>query len=124
MLLLQQSMSLWNTALLVGGAFMADVNINCGIFQGDSISPFLFCLEFKSEVLIQHLLCMDDLKLYAKNERDLNSLISTVYLFSNDIGMRINVEKSAKLIVSRDSVVSSADFELNSLGAIKDVHHE
>ena len=132
-------MSHWNTTLFAGGEFKACVNIKCGIFQGDSISPLLFCLALnplsevikatkfgytvKSGELIQHLLYMDGLKLYAKNERDLNSLISTAYLFSNDIGMRINVEKSAKLIVSRGRIVTSADFELNSLGAIKDVHH-
>lgn len=48
--------------------------------------------------------------------------ISTMYLFSNDIGMKINVDKSAKLIVSRDRGVTSVNFKLNSLGAIKDVH--
>ena len=32
---------------------MACVNINCGIFQGDSISPLLFCLALNplSEVI-------------------------------------------------------------------------
>lgn len=137
-LFLQNSMSLWNTALFVNREFMADISIKCGIFQGDSISPLLFCLalnplsevikttkfgyKVKSGELIQHLLYMDDLKLYARNERDLNSLISTVCLFSNDIGMRINVDKSAKLVVSRGKIVTSADFDLNSLGVISDVH--
>ena len=107
--------------MVAGGSFMADININCGIFQGDSISPLLFCLALnplsevinstkfgyttKSGELIQHLLYMDDLKLYTKNERDLNSLMSTVYLFSSDIGMTINVDKSAKLIVSRGKLL-------------------
>ena len=107
--------------MVADGSFMTDVNINCGIFQGDSISPLLFYLALnplsevikttkfgyttKSGELIQHLLYMDDLKLYSKNERDLNSLMSTVYLFSSDIGMRINVDKSAKLIVSCGRIV-------------------
>ena len=39
------------------------------------------------------------------------------------IVMRINVEKCARLIVSRGRIITSADFELNSLGAIKYVHH-
>ena len=139
MLLFQQSMSFWRTTLVAGGSFMADINIKCGIFQGDSISPLLFCSALnplseviksnkfgytsKSGDLIQHLLYMDDLKLYTKNERDLNSLMSTVYLFSSDIGMRINVDKSAKLIVSRGKIITSADFALNSLEAIKDTPH-
>jgi len=64
---------------------------------------------------------MDDLKLYARNERDLNSLVTTVSLFSNDIGMKINVAKSAKLVVYRGKVVSTHDFDIDQLGVITDV---
>ena len=45
--------------------------------------------------------------------------MSTVDLFSSDIGMSINVHKSAKLIVSRGRIVSSDDFKLNSFEVIK-----
>ena len=85
------------------------------------ISPPLFCsaLNSLSEViktskfgyttksgeLIQHLLYMDNLKLYTKNERGLNSLMSIVYLFSGDIGMRITVDNSAKLIAFHGTVL-------------------
>ena len=31
---------------------------------------------------------MDDLKLYEKNKKELNSLIKTVHLFSQDIGIK------------------------------------
>lgn len=34
---------------------------------------------------INHLLCMDDLKLYGKDERELDALVNTVRVFSNDI---------------------------------------
>ena len=44
---------------------------------------------------------MDDLKLFAKNEKDLALLISTVQLFSSDACMTVNLSKSACLIVSR-----------------------
>ena len=64
---------------------------------------------------------MDDLKLYARNERDLNALITTVSLFSNDIGMTINVAKSVKLIVCRGKVVSTPDLDINKLRVITDV---
>ena len=36
---------------------------------------------------LNHLLFMDDLKLYAKSETGLDSLVQTVHMFSNDIGM-------------------------------------
>jgi len=100
---LQKSMSYWNTIRTVNGMFVVHVHIKCGILQGDSISPLLFCLALNplSEVLksarygyalksgqvVQHLLYMDNLKLYAKNERDLNALF-LLYL-SSDIGMKM-----------------------------------
>ena len=36
---------------------------------------------------VNHLLFMDDLKLYAKNEKGLESLVQRVQIFSDDIGM-------------------------------------
>jgi len=59
---------------------------------------------------------MDDLKLYAKKENDLDSIISTVHLFSVDIGMTINLNKSARLIVSRGKVVETSGVDINGLG--------
>ena len=41
---------------------------------------------------INHLLYMDDLKLFAKNEKDLDSLIQSVRVFSTDIGMQFGVK--------------------------------
>jgi len=43
---------------------------------------------------------MDDLKLYAKKENNLESLISTVHLSSVGVGMTINLNKTARLVVS------------------------
>ena len=39
---------------------------------------------------------MDDLKLYAGNKKSLESLIQTMRVFSNDIGMEFGVEKCAE----------------------------
>ena len=36
---------------------------------------------------INHLLFIDDLKLYGKNDRETESLLHTVRVFSKDIGM-------------------------------------
>ena len=36
---------------------------------------------------INHLIYMDDSKLFAKNERELETLIQTVRIYSQDIGM-------------------------------------
>ena len=44
---------------------------------------------------VNHLLFMDDPKLYASNEKSFKSLIQIVYVFSNDIGVEFGVEKGA-----------------------------
>ena len=36
---------------------------------------------------------MDDIKLFAKNEKELETLIHTVRIYSEDIGMKFGIEK-------------------------------
>ena len=78
---------------------LGEVENKRGIFQGDSLSPLMFVLaliplslilrkaktayEFsESKEKINHLLFMDDLKLYSRSEKGLNSLVQTVRVFS------------------------------------------
>ena len=51
--------------------------------------------------LINHLLFMDDLKLYGKNEKQVDTLVNTVRVFSKDIGMKFQISKCAVLIMKR-----------------------
>ena len=52
-----------------------------------------------------HLMFMDDLKLYAKSEQGLESLVHTVRVFSEDIGMDFGIKKCAKLLLRRGKVL-------------------
>ena len=56
---------------------------------------------------INHLLFMDDLKLFAKNVDQIDSLVNTVRLFSEDIKMEFGLSKCGVLIMKRGKVVES-----------------
>ena len=42
---------------------------------------------------------MDDIKLFAKNEKELEALMHTVRIYSQDIGMEFGIEKCAMLVM-------------------------
>ena len=46
---------------------------------------------------------MDDLKLYGKNEKEIDSLIKTVWQCSQDIKMELNMLKCAVVSLQRGS---------------------
>ena len=50
---------------------------------------------------------MDDLKLFAKNEDQINNLVNTVRIFSEDMRMEFGLPKCVVLIMKRGKVVKS-----------------
>ena len=50
---------------------------------------------------------MDDLKLFGKNENEVNSLVSTVQVFSDDIKMEFGVKKCGILIMHRGALAKT-----------------
>ena len=52
------------------------------------------CYEWeKKEYKLNDLLFMDDLKLFGKNEEQIDSLVRKVHIFSTDIGMEFGLRK-------------------------------
>jgi len=107
---------------------LATVSISCGIFQGDTLSPLLFCVALNPLSLLldnvsgyqatatrqlNHLLYMDDLKLFAKSDVQLETLLRTVHMFSTDVCLAFGLDKCAKLSVVRGKVVSSGSITLS-----------
>ena len=66
----------------------------------------------ESKEKINHLLFMDDLKLYSRSEKGLDSLIQTVRVFTEDVGMEFSIEKSATLVMEKGKIVKLVGIEL------------
>ena len=140
---LRTSMTKWQTRLLLShnnGTLKSDPGkIKRGIFQGDSLSPLFFCLVlilhsnelnntgygYKTfDRTINHLFYMDDLKLFAKNDQDLEDLLNTVKEFSNDIGMEFRLYKCAKASFVRGKLPKTSSINLDIDTAIRDLEPE
>ena len=115
--------------LCSGNSELGKVEIKHGIFQGDSLSSLVFILaliplslilrkakaayEFsESKEKINDLLFMDHLNLYSQSEKGLDSLVQTVRVFGEDIGMEFGIEKSYMLVMEKGKIVKSVGIEL------------
>ena len=65
---------------------------------------------------------MGDLKLYAKSERELDSLIQNVRIFSEDVGMVFGLDKCAVLVMKRGKMVRIEGIELPDRKGIREVN--
>ena len=72
-----------------------------------------------SKLKINHLFFMDDLKLYSRNEKELDSLVQTIHIFSKDIGMEFGIKKCAMLVTEKGKIVKSVGIELPDCKVIK-----
>ena len=64
-----------------------------------------------SKEKINHLLFMDNLKFYSRSEKELDSLVQTIRVFSKDIGMEFGIEKCAILVREKGKIVKSVGIE-------------
>ena len=127
--LLENSMKGWRMELSSGGVRLGDVNIRRGIFQGDSLSPLLFVLSLIPLTLvlrkvkagydlgdgngvINHLLFMDDLKVYGKNQNQVDTLVQTIRVVTTDMQMEFGINKCAMLIMKRGRLMHSEGITL------------
>ena len=99
------------------------IRIKRGIFQGDSLSPLLFTMslnplsmelnqtkygyQLDKQTKINHLLYVDDLKLYGTNDSQLTGLINTVKYISDDIRMEFGLDKCASATFRRAKKVQA-----------------
>ena len=67
---------------------------------------------------------MDDLKLYSRSEKGLDSLVQRVPVFSEDIGMEFGIEKCAMLVMEKGKTVKSVGIELPNGNVIKSLQED
>ena len=141
---------MWQTTISLshnkGKITIPDVKVKKGIFQGDSLSPLLFCLAIDplSKLLkkrqeaynlgkerkqdpannINHLLFMDDLKLYAGSDNDLGQLLEVVHTFSNDIRMEFGLDKCAKCSLRSGKKVQADNIQIELGTEIRDLEEQ
>ena len=118
----------WSLNLRLNGEFIIrDKPVSRGIVQGDSLSPLLFCLSLdrmsrKLEEMcpkidikfsdnqcfsINHLIFMDDIKLFADSESGLNNLLEVATRELGKVGLALNHKKSVLNCDIPSSLLSS-----------------
>ena len=70
---------------------------------------------------LNHFSFMNDLKIFAKNKREINGLVSTVKILSSDIEMKFGIKRFGVLVLKREKVVSSEGVEMPDGERIKEV---
>ena len=125
---LQQLMKKWKTTLKVNAKnnqIMSDpIRIQRGIYQRNSLSPLWFCLALNplSHLLnrtnygfgthsdnqemqqLNHLLYMDDTKLYAATNNQLQELLRLTQTFSRDTKMVFGIVKCKTLCIAKGKI--------------------
>ncbi|XP_067942988.1 uncharacterized protein [Watersipora subatra] len=68
--------------------------------------------HLKNKCAVNHLLYMDDLKLYGKYKNKIETLIHTVKIFSDDIGMVFGLDKRATITMIRGKLTGRGNIML------------
>ena len=131
-------MKKWKLLLTSNGWDLCEVDVNRSIFQGDSLSPLIFvicmiplslllrkvkasCEWGTKEFELNHLLFMDDLKLFGKSDEQIDSLVQTVFAFSEDIGMEFGLKKCGVVILKKGKLVKFDGTHLPNQEIMKEV---
>lgn len=130
---LKSIMGKWKTTIRVTSKnetmITKEINIKRGIFQGDSLSPYWFCLAMNplstlledlklgfelrgtERLQIAHLAYMDDIKLYSGTMRGLKIQMKATEDFSRDINMELGIDKCKIQQIQKGKLTSELTYE-------------
>ena len=131
-------MKKWKLLLSSNESDLCEVDVNISNFQGDSLSPLIFVICIiplslllrkvktsyewgRKEFKLNHFLFMDDLKLFGKSQDQIDSLIQTVFIFSEDIGMEFGLKKCGVVILKKGKLVKFDGIHLPNQEIMKEV---
>ena len=117
------------TVIVIIKMIIGEVDIRRGIFQNDSLSSLFFVLCMvplawflrrakagyewgNKRSKLNHLLFMDDLKFFAKSKNQIDPMVQTVDILSEDIGMQFGIKKCGVLIMERVKVIRTDGIRL------------
>ena len=135
---LNKSMKSWKLELNASGKTLGEVDSRREIFQGDSLSPLLLVLCMipltwllrrakagyewgNKRIRLDHVLFMDDLKLFVESKNQIDSLVQTVHILSEDIGMQFGIKKCGVLIMERGKSIRTDGIRLPDGQHMKDI---
>ena len=78
----------------------------------------------KGKSKLNHLLFMEDLKLYVSNQNEINSLVRTVEIVTKDIGMKFGIDQCGVLTMKRGKEVECNGIELDNSEEIGQIGEE
>ena len=115
---IEKTMKTWREELTSRRKSLAEAKIQRGIFPGDALLPLLLVIAMmplcnrkgtagyklcKSQEKISYLMYMEDIKLFTKNEKEWETLIHAVGIYSQDIGIEFGIEKCAMLLMKSEN---------------------
>ena len=120
------------------GSDLCEVDVKRDIFQGDSLSPLIFVICMiplslllrkvkasyewgRKEFKLNSPFFMDYLKLFGKGNDQIDSLVQTVFTFSEDIGMEFGLKKCRVVILKKGNLVKFDEIHLPNQEIMKEL---
>ena len=137
----EMSMEPWKFSLTSNGEDLGKDDVKRGLFPRDSLSPLLLVLRMallslilrqvnaryewgKKIYKLNDVLFMDDMKLFSKAVKQIDTLVKTVHVFSTNIGMEFGMKKCGILTMKKRKVVRCEEINLPNSDIMKEVEKE